>query len=99
MRKHFFILTVLLILMYPATAFAESFQEAVRFANNDISMRYKYPGDFFNSRNANGASLNQNAWKNPINIGGVTVRTFAYGNPWETIETVSIDILVIQKMG
>ncbi len=83
MRKSFFIvLTVLLILLFPVSAFAESFQEALKYANNDISARYKYRGNFFVSRNINGASLNQNTWSKPINIGGISVRAMTYGNPW-----------------
>jgi hypothetical protein len=82
MRKRFIVLAVSLVLLFPAAAFAESFQDAVTFANKDISARYEYRGDFFISRNIKGAGLNQNTWNKPINIGGVSVRTFAYGNPW-----------------
>lgn len=82
MKKSFIVLTALLILLFPAAAFAESFQETVTFANSDIEARYHYRGSFFNSRNVNGASLNQNTWENPINIGGVSVHALVYGNPW-----------------
>ena len=82
MRKCFIVLTVLLLLLFPASAFAESFQEATAFANADISYRYGYRGDFLISRNINGAGLNQNTWSKPINIGGISVRSMAYGNPW-----------------
>ncbi len=82
MRKHFVVLTVLLILLFPTSAFAESFQDAVSFANADISARYNFRGNFFIPRNINGYTLNQNTWSKPINIGGVSVRVLAYGNPW-----------------
>lgn len=82
MKKRFIILSVLLILLFPASAFAETFQEAVTYANRDISKRYKYRGDFFVTRNIEGAGMNQNTWNKPINIGGISVRTLAYGSPW-----------------
>jgi hypothetical protein len=82
MRKHFIVLAVLLILLFPASAFAETFQEAVTYANRDISARYIYRGDYFGSRNIKGAGLNQKTWNKPLDIGGTSVRTLAYGNPW-----------------
>lgn len=82
MRKHIIVLAVLLILIFPASAYAETFQEAVTYANRDISARYNYRGDFFINRNINGASLNQNTWSKPVNIGGVSVRMLTYGNSW-----------------
>lgn len=82
MRRCSIVLTVLMLLIFPAVAFAESFQEAITYANRDISARYQYRGDFFVSRNVNRLSLNQNIWKNPINLGGVSVHALVYGNPW-----------------
>jgi len=73
---------MLMLLIFPAVAFAESFQEAITYANRDISARYQYRGDFFVSRNVNRLSLNQNTWKNPINLGGVSAHALVYGNPW-----------------
>lgn len=82
MKRHCIALTVLMVLLFPASAFAETFQEAVTYANKDISARYGYRGNFFCAKNINGKTLNQNTWKNPIDIGGVSVRVFAYGSPW-----------------
>ena len=98
MRKRFIVLTVLLILLFPASAFAETFQKAVTYANGDISVRYEYRGDYFCPRNINNASLNQNTWKNPINVGEVTVRIFAYGSSWGNVGTVSIGILAMKMV-
>lgn len=82
MRRCSIVLTVLMLLIFPASAYAETFQEAVTYANQDISARYNYRGDFFINRNINGASLNQNTWSKPVNIGGVSVRMLTYGNSW-----------------
>jgi hypothetical protein len=82
MRRCSIVLTVLMLLIFPAVAFAESFQEAITYANRDISARYQYRGDFFVSRNINGAGLNQHTWNKPINIGGISIRAMTYGEPW-----------------
>ncbi len=82
MRKYFIILATVLIFIFPSFAFAETFSEAKNFANLDISARYGYPGDYFLNANKKGQYLNQNTWKNAIDIGGISLRAFVYGNPW-----------------
>jgi len=61
-------MSLMLLVVFPTVAFASpittDFNTAIKYANSDISARYKYKGTFYISKNKNNLPLNANTWKN-----------------------------------